>query len=227
MKVVLNFPWNTLIDTALQTQKNYIFLDKSQLLWLKGELYNIYKSDLDINLKYKCLVLLNRSIKHGRYALLFNKKVMEATSLKDKNLLFMAFKNPCLDELNVLPEKEKTKWLSEIDNHILSLNLYLDRLIIFQNSLYTFQTIDENMKCYDNSCSEDIIYFSDKNANYTEMFAILEIDLMFLLLSKNENPYSNKEFSLPITKIFYKKYCDILLVCKEAYKHGYKHTYRL
>lgn len=235
MKVVLKFPWNTLIDTALKTQKNYLYIDEIQLEWLKEELYNIYGSNLDINLKYKCLVLLNRSIKCGRYALLFNKKIEEAVLSKDKNLLESELNNPSMDELNCLSNEEKTKWLTEINNHVLALNLYMDRLIISQNKLYTFQNENVNTQyteCYQEVCNKenidtlDIVYFSDYN-KYNELFFILEIDLIFLLLSKSKNPYSNKNFSSPLLNIFYVKYRDVLLVCKEAFKLGYKHVYKI
>ncbi len=238
MEHLSNFPWNKLIDEALITQEKYLLFDE----WLKNELYLIFNSDVYLNclLKYKCLVLLNRSIKNGRYALIFNKQINESCINKDRELLIKTLSNPPLLELDFLSASEKEKWLTELNNHIMALNLYADRLVISQNELYNFNNENDYKKCYSDVCSlnsnikanylylptRDIITISDFN-KYTEIFLILEIDLMFIILSNGVNPYTGKNFSDYVLTNLKKHYTDILNVCRNAHKLGYRHTYKL
>lgn len=236
-QVVSNWLWTELIDTALETQKYYLNLNNEQFNWLKNELIHIYENNiLTIKLKYKCLVLLNRTTKCGRYALLFNKKIEESVLNMDKDYLLQTLLNPPLDELDCLPTTERDKWIQEIEKHILALNLYIDRKIIIQNEIYNFDQKICYFDCYKDVCSfksdfvcitpQNIIQFSE-NLDFQEKNIMMEIDLIFLILSKSCNPYTNNNFTQSFLNLFNQNYCDILLVCKNAFRLGYQHTYKI
>jgi len=241
---MVNFVWNELIDFALYTQQNYFNFNSNQLNWLKLELYIIYQCDYDLNTKYKCLVLLNRSIKHGRYALIFNKEIQEAVFTENSDLLREIFLNPPLVELDCLPIEEKNKWLLEINNHIIALNLYIDKKILSQHELFVLNNIsithniDNYLQCYTEVClinsntdfvciSPDVTQFSDYDKKYPEKYIMMEIDLIFLLLSKGPNPYTNTYMSKEVVNKLNENYSDIIKICKHAFKLGYRHNYKI
>jgi len=241
--ISIDSTWNSLITAAIDTQRMYFDLTEEQFDWLKSNLIKIYSkndNNFDIETKFISLVLLNRSTKYGRYALLFNQSIEEAIINNDIKALARALKNPNIQELDALSSSEKTQWISEIHSHIIAHNLYLDRELLSKNQPYGSEYINTYAKCYNEACiaksniyaeyiptnSAHVVSIADV-PNYMEIYLMREIDLIFLLLSEGLNPYSGEFLSKEIITNLKKKYTTLLTIARKAHNLGYKHEYKI
>ena len=71
----------------------------------------------------------------------------------------------------------------------------------------------------------DDIFLSERNSDggNIDVYQMKEVDLMFSLLCDCNNPVTNNSLSEYNVKKLSDKYSDVLLVCGEAQKLGYKH----
>ena len=210
--------WNSIIDFVLKTQQNYLNLDTEQFEWLKIQIYNIYNTNIKIYNKYKCLVLLNRFLRCGRYCLIFHSKIEKCVLDKDYNTLLKIFEDPVFEELNLLSENDKNLWIKEIEDHILAHNLYMDRQIISQNQNYYAKKTDFislYSQCYKEVSNNDLIFkhsLQHHEKQNKSIYILLEIDYIFLIFN-NKIKSDNNKFE------------DILKICSNAEKLGYIHKY--
>ena len=78
--------------------------------------------------------MMNRSIKYGRYALIFNSQLELAAKTKDIGFLTNIINESNFPELNNLPVNIKTDWSNGINTQILTMNLYTDRIRVIQKN---------------------------------------------------------------------------------------------
>ncbi len=226
-----NCMWNSLLDESLKTQNAY---SKEDFQWLKINIYEVYSKDdinFNINTKYVSIILLNRSIKLSKYALIFNQCLCEAIQTKNRKSLIKILKNPPLEEFNSLPENEKSKWLLELDNHIIAHNLYMDRKNLSNSQLYGCELKNTYSKCLEEVCknSELIeanpdIFILTFNFKYKTHYLINELDLVYFLCV-GENDFSiDDEIPESIIDELNNKYKTEILIFKKALELGYIHS---
>lgn len=223
--------WSKQIDKITQSQKLYYNYNEEQVVWLNDNLLDIF---LDTNFPpestYKSLVMLDRNRKCGRYALIFNQKIY--TSTMDKNV--EELRNTCLlveyPELEALNDEENKMWNNEIETVMLAYNLYTDRLLlctetsleICYNEALSFK-VGNNGEYIDSQCGH-IVFLSDM-IDRLVITPMREIDLIFILLSDGNNPYTNLPLSEQLKNNLVNKNREIMLVCRRAVKLGYNHKY--
>lgn len=223
--------WSKEIDRITQSQKLYYNYDEEQITWLNNNLVDIFlDTDFPPESTYKSLVMLDRNRKCGRYALIFNQKIY--TSTINKNL--EELRNICLlteySELEALSDEENKMWSDEIKTEMLAYNLYTDRLVMCtETSLEicyseALSFIMNNNGEYINSECGHIVFLSDMTDRLI-ITPMREIDLIFILLSDGNNPYTNLPLSEQLKNNLINKNREMMLVCRRAVKLGYKHKY--
>jgi hypothetical protein len=244
-KVTENKIWGNLISKVLISQRIYMSLPHSDYKWLKWTLNDVFAThdDFDVESKYMCLVLLNRSAKYGRYALIYNNDMELAALKRDTDQVQLLCKNPMFPELEALSEERKGVWKAGIENEIMSLNLFFDREVLEGRGFYSSCSTNSLDKCagevhqfstgvnaeYVTSNSADVVLVSEKKkgCKYMDIYKFREIDLIFLLLSGGENPYSGENLPKHTIEIFLEKYTDEMKIAKFAFVNGYEHSYML
>jgi hypothetical protein len=235
--------WSNLISYIVSTQESYIKYTEDEISWLTSKLVALFTNkveDLSPDAVYKCLVYLNRDKKYGRYSLIFNMKVSEAVfSLNDVALVEIC-RNPSFPELESLKKPEQDEWNNNIFIEMLCYNLYTDRELLSAGN----GSIPIEKKlcfCYEEvlsyrtgiaakyiSCpTKHIVLLSEHNEDGIMVWPIKEIDLIFLILSKGNNPYTGVPLPTRIRNIIKIKYAHILQICFKAYNLGYHHEYDL
>lgn len=230
--------WNNLIRNIISSQRIYHNYSISEIDWLTNNLVDLFlKSEFLPESSYRCIALLNRNIKYGRYALLFNKDIYDATSTRDLEKLKIICTESKYPELEALNDEEQKQWNDGIGTEMLSYNLYTDREVISHDI-----SININSKlelCHDealsfkmskkgeyiNSQTDNIVFLSEMTDKLI-ITPMREIDLIFLLLSNGNNPYTNQPLSEPLKNVLIGKNREIMLICRRAAKLGYKHEYK-
>jgi hypothetical protein len=236
---MLEKTWRELISFTLATQRNYVDYTVEQLNWLSRSLYTIFiEEPIAPEAIYRCLVFLNRNNKYGRYSLIFNKQVIEATNKLDLEELKSICEKSEFPELKLIPLEDRDKWNEEINIEVLSINLHTDRQVMSPHSICN---VGESLiSCFEETCSYKsnynikyfppylghTIFLSEMKEGKMVKYPMREIDMIFLLLSRGNNPYTSKPLAPNVVELLINKYSDILLICKKAYSLGYRHEYK-
>lgn len=243
----MNSVWKDLIKVVVKSQRQYYNSTLDQLNWLSDNLYDIYINDLVTeDVKYHILVLMNRNNSIGRYSLYFNSLVEDITkkscsSKQEDAKLYSKLKILCESVVKTNLETKDVSnyyssiikldskfWIDQINKELLTLSLYVDRksyssrtdIEICHNEVCVFQTdIDAQ---YINTDSSHIVTISYEDEKFMNVCLIRELDLMFIILSKGVNPYTNKKLDVTFFK---KRYHDVLKICAAEYVKGYRHRY--
>jgi hypothetical protein len=217
--------WTELVTSILNSQKAYYNYTAERRDWLISNLVDLFLSDdFSPESSYRCLVLLDRNYKYGRYALLFNQAIFNCESKDGLREICQAAEYP---ELEALSDLEQKQWDKEIKTNMLAYNLYTDAKFICYNS-----NIDKE------SCHNEAVSFMRKSGNYLDsqsehvvflseikdrlvITPIREIDLLFSLINNLDLP-----IPIELRDVLISKNREIILICKKAIKLGYKHTYK-
>jgi len=187
---------------------------------------------------FMVLTLLNRNTKSGRFALIYNDLVRSSVERrKDKEFVKLLL-NPEFPEIfdnKHLTVEEKTYLELSLKKEMLSLNLLLKKI----ENCKKFELIPSNLynECYiqvtliqDKDSDMDILkHASFENSNFTMLseyndntdtyhtysFDILE--LLLLILMKENNMYTNKPFSESNIDNITSKYTTELKMLRRAY----------
>lgn len=232
--------WRELIAHVLVHEHIYVTYSPNQLDWLQVKLYTLFTSgECSPESIYKCLVLLDKSKPYGRYALIFNMRIYDAMSKEDYALLTQICSKAEFPELEILTPEVKKTWQDNINACMLEFNLYTDREML---STENKGTLENKLKaCYEEICvykkecnaryistySQHMILLSEKDGPIKNVWSMREIDMVFLLLSKGNNPFTNKPLNTCTRNVLVPKYKEIMQICKQAHKLGYRHKYKL
>lgn len=234
--------WDPIICNVLKTQRLYLELTEKQFLWLEETLIELFSSSniISNDSKYKCLVMLNRSKKYGRYALIFNSQIYEACINSDIDKLETVCSLADNPEIAMLENEKRFKWENEISVLMCALNLYVENMMLSNMKAYKSEKCGFKA-CMSESCSLDnsiraVYTASDSNhcvrfaeveesKPYITIHTMRELDLIFLILSDGRNPYTNKRFEPTKLKELENQYSTILDVAFQSYELGYDHHY--
>ncbi len=240
---VMEKTWHELIAHVLRHEHIYVNYSTHQSYWLHTKLYTLFTSEEGTPITpesiYRCLVLLDKNTPYGRYALIFNMRIHEAVNKEDYALLTEVCVKAEFPELEALTPESLKIWQDNINSCMLEYNLYTDREML---STENKNSLEERLKsCYEEICSyktecnaryinsypQHMILLSERDDSIKNVWSIREIDVIFLLLSKGNNPFTDKPLSTYTRTMLTTKYKDVMKICKQAHKLGYRHVYKL
>lgn len=217
--------WTELLATIFNSQEPYYNYTIERRNWLITNLVELFLSeDFSPESSYRCLVLLDRNCKYGRYALCFNQAIFNCDN---KDNLREICSNAEYSELESLNEFEQKQWEKEIKTIMLAYNLYTDGKFICYNSNINKKSCHIEARTFMgknavhiDSQSEHIVFLSEMKDKLV-ITPIRELDLVFSLVDNLDLPIHNDTRDILISKNREK-----ILICKKAVRLGYKHTYR-
>ena len=237
---IMEKTWYELIAHVLKHEHMYMDYSENNLDWLQNNLYTLFtKGEISPESIYRCLVLLDKSKPYGRYALIFNKSIYEAVNKQDYTLLTDICSKAEYPELEALSPENRKIWQDNITSCMLEYNLYTDREMLATDNK---GSLENKLKlCYQEVCvfktdcnaryistyNQHIILLSERDNQRKNVWSMREIDVIFLLLSKGNNPFTDKPINANTRTVLSTKYKDIIQMCRHAHKLGYRHTYMI
>lgn len=234
--------WRQLIAHVLRYEHLYTSYSEEDLSWLQDSLYTLFTNNtfkLTATSIYRCLVLLDKGTAAGRYALIFNSTIQASVRERNFSKLEEICKSASFPELEALSPEAQARWQSNINRQMLEYNLYTDREMLATESR---GSLEEKLKlCYQEICNyklesnakyischtSNTVLLSGRDATLKKVWSIREIDLLFLVLSNGNNPFTDKPLSEHTRNVIMLKYKETLQICQRAHKLGYRHQYRL